>query len=357
MKKSLALIVGLMFCLNIGLLFYKNKTPGPLTSAPQSSRINPGDGPPIMSQPLPLDPRPEGPAAPKEAAPEFVEVQSHRKSEEGTVYGDIISHSRGAPFGDRAGRSTNAHETAHGIHSEIRNEYTDKLKKRVNGFYALQGRGVVIEEPGIKMSHAVKFIPENLRSYRYDLYMVKQLRDWNDTPLYIMDEWNAYVLGGMCCVDDVKQGKHKDGWTDGVSGCLDFSIYTIALAMAVKEYDSRYWSDHQQFKNFVKWNLKRANETYLAGHRMKEFQWEKQDKLLKEFLDSPGAEKMREFVKSELDGIWLDAKTEAAANESVEYEDIQKDHGSQVSRCFCPANHNLTGNRKSGLLLLVVGHR
>jgi hypothetical protein len=130
----------------------------------------------------------------------------------------------------------------------------------------------------------------------------------------------------------------------------------MALAMAVKEHDKEYWTNHPQFKNFVKWNLKRANETYLAGHRMKEFQWEKQDKLLKEFLDSAGAAKMREFVKTELDGIWLDAKTVKAANEEVEYEELQKDHGEQVSRCFCPENHGLTGNRKSGLLLLVVGH-
>ena len=273
------------------------------------------------------------------------------------MYGDIISHSKGAPFGDRAGRSTNAHETAHGIHSEIRNEYTSSLKKRVNGFYALKGRGVVIEEPGIKMSHAVKFIPENLRSYRYDLYMVNQLRDWNDTPLYIMDEWNAYVLGGMCCVDDVKQGKHKEGWTDGVSGCLDFSIYTVALAMAVKEHDKEYWNDHPQFRNFVKWNLKRANETYLAGHRMKEFQWEKQDKLLKEFLESAGSAKMREFVKAELDGIWLDAKTVEASKQDVIYEDFQKDNGEVATRCFCPENHALTVSRKSGLMLLVVGQK
>lgn len=353
MKRSLAVIVGLMFCMNVGLLFYKNKFME-RAPAPQFSQIRPGDGPPVMSEPLPPDPQPAQPPAPKEAAPDFVEVKVYRKSEEGTVYGDIISHSRGAPFGDAHGRSTNAHETAHGIHSEIRNEYT-KSGKKVNGFYALKGRGVVIEEPNIKMSHAVKFIPENLRSYRYDLYMVKQLRDWNDTPTYIMDEWNAYVLGGMCCVDDVRQGKHKGGWTDGVSGCLDFSIYTMALAMAVKEHDKAYWESNTQFKNWVKWNLKRANETYLAGHRMKEFQWEKQDKLLKEFLDSTGGARMREFVKAELDGIWLDAKTIEAAHEDVSYEDNQRDNGEQVSRCHCGENHALTGNRKSGLMFLVVG--
>lgn len=355
MKRSLAVIVGLMFCMNIVLLFYKNKSVERSPVVPQFSQIRPGDEPPVMSEPLP--PEPKQPEAPKEAVPEFVEVKVYRKSEEGTVYGDIISHSKGAPFGDRAGRSTNAHETAHGIHSEIRNEYTSSLKKRVNGFYALKGRGVVIEEPGIKMSHAVKFIPENLRSYRYDLYMVNQLRDWNDTPLYIMDEWNAYVLGGMCCVDDVKQGKHKEGWTDGVSGCLDFSIYTVALAMAVKEHDKEYWNDHPQFRNFVKWNLKRANETYLAGHRMKEFQWEKQDKLLKEFLESAGSAKMREFVKAELDGIWLDAKTVEASKQDVIYEDFQKDNGEVATRCFCPENHALTVSRKSGLMLLVVGQK
>lgn len=323
MSRLLAILAAAMFCMNVGLFYYKTSVDQHSEKPAATAPVEDKPSSPIKSEPLP--PEPKQPEAPKEVVPEFVEVKTYRKSEEGTVYGDVISHSKGAPFGDAHGRSTNAHETAHGIHSEIRNEYTAKLKKRVNGFYALKGRGVVIEEPGIKMSHAVKFIPENLRSYRYDLYMVKQLRDWNDTPLYICDEWNAYVLGGKCCVDDVKQGKHKGGWTDGVSGCLDFSIYTIALAMAVKEHDKDYWANHKQFKNWVIWNLKEANTTYLAGHRMKEFQWEKQDKLLKEFLESPGAAKMREFVQAELQGVWLDAKTAAASKAKVEYEDFQRD--------------------------------
>lgn len=329
MKKYLAIIVAIMLLINVAVIvkrFMSESEPvvqQPANPLPPANQFEPL--PPVQEEPK-VEPK-------KEVVPEFVPVKTYRTSEKDTVYGDIISHTKGRPFGDAHGRSTNAHETAHGIHSDLRNEYQSKMGVRVNGFYALEGRGVIIEEPGIKMSHAVKFVPENLRSYRWNLYMVQQLRDWNDTPLYICDEWNAYVLGGMCGVDDVKKGKHKEGWSDGVSGCLDFSIITVGLAMAVKENDPNYWNSKPQFNNFVIWNLKRANETYLAGHRMEQFKWEKQDKLLKEFLFSESGEPMRRFIKEELEGVWLDQRTIDATKETVQYMPHQRQEGKGCSSC------------------------
>jgi hypothetical protein len=164
---------------------------------------------------------------------------------------------------------------------------------------------VIIKEPNIKKSDINKFVPKNLRSYRYDLYLSGQ-KAWDDLPLYIYDEWNAYVLGGMTNVEDVQTGRYEGGWTDGVSGCLGFSIYAVATCMAVKEKDPEYWENNLQFRNFTIWLLHRSEETYKIGHRMEEFQWDKQDKLLYEFLASSEAAPMREFIKNHLDGAWLD---------------------------------------------------
>jgi hypothetical protein len=299
MRRSLILVVAVMFILNITAIFFvghrKAPTPSQQPTIGGMSRIPPEKEKPKVE---PVKP-------PQRALPDFVQIQKHRQSEEGTVYGDIISHSKGKPFGDQGGRGTNAHETTHGINSEIRNAHTNQGKK-INGFYVLEGRGVVLEEPKIKMEHAKKFVPKNLQSYRWDLYLVKQLRDWNDTPTYICDEWVAYINGGACDVDDVKKGKHKGGWTDGVSGCCDFTIYTIALCMATKELDPDYWKNYKQFRNFVVWEMRFAQKIFLEGRVMKEFKWDKQDKLLLEFLESPEAEAMRKFVREELDGVWLD---------------------------------------------------
>lgn len=306
-----------MLIFNISLFAVKSckasgDKPVPTEKAPdQKSPVKPKEEPKVE----PVRPK-------KEHVPEFVEVPVYRKGEEGTVYGDIISHVKGAPFGAAHGRSTDAHETSHGIHNELRNSYQQKLGRRVNGFYALEGRGVIIDEPGIKMSHAVAFIPENLRSYRYKLYMVQQLKDWNDTPLYILDEWTAYVNGGMCGVDDIAKGKHKEGWTDLVSGCLDFSIYTTALCMAVKKNDPEYWEKNPQLKNYVIWQMKRAEKTFLTGRVLKECKWETQDKLLLQLLTSTEAAPMRAFLKDELDGIWL--SIDPAKVKEIDYEGTPK---------------------------------
>jgi hypothetical protein len=148
--------------------------------------------------------------------------------------------------------------------------------------------------------------------------MEKQLKNWNDRPTYIFDEWVSYVNGGSCGVDDVKNGRYNQGWLDAVSGCCDFSIYSIALAMAVKQEDPEYWNKLPQFKNFVIWELKNAKKTFLEGRVMKEFKWETQDQLLLEFLTSSEAEPMRQFCRSNLDGAWLDINPDDIR--SIDYE-------------------------------------
>jgi hypothetical protein len=229
-----------------------------------------------------------------ERIPEFVKVPVFRTSES-SVFGDILSHSEENPFGGTS-RSTNAHETGHGIHAYLRNKYSSALSKTVNGFYVLKDRGVIVEEPKIKKSQIAKFVPASLHSYRYDLYITGQ-KTWDDTPLYVYDEWNAYILGGKTNVDDVQNNRYKGEWIDGVSGCIDFSFYAIATAMSIKQNDPEYWNTNKQFRDFTIWNLKQAHETYNIGHKMKWFKWDKQDFLLKSFLTNDDTADMRKFVK------------------------------------------------------------
>lgn len=256
-------------------------------------------------QPVQSAPKSVIPPIKQEIIPKFVQVLIHRQvSDKNAIYADIMMHSKDSPYGDKDGRSTNAHETTHGINSEVRNEYFLKLKKKVNAFYCLDGRAVIVEEPNMKKSQVDKFIPAVLRSYRYNLYIVGQ-KDWDDTPTYLCDEWSAYVNGGICCVQDAKDGNASEGNFDGVSGCLDFSIYTMALCMAIKEHDPSYWKENLQFRSFVIWEMKRAEATFREGRAIPQFKNEQQETLLKEFLTNPAAEAMRKFVKEELEGIWL----------------------------------------------------
>ena len=329
MKKFLVAVTLLMLFVNVGFLIYKNKQVEPQTPpVAQNQPVNP-------ITPLPHTPDKPEPQKPQpEVIPIFVEVPEFRKSEEGSVYGDILSHSQEAPFGDAHGRATNAHETGHGIHSYLRNKYTREMGKKVNGFYCLGGRGCVIEEPKIRKSDANKFVPENLRSYRWSTYMTGQMA-WDDTPLYIYDEWVAYVLGGKTNVDDVQHGRYKGGWTDGVSGCLGFSIYATAICMAVKEKDPAYWESNTQFKNFTIWMLKEAHRTYMMGHTMDQFKWEKQDQLLNNLLTASEGEPIRRFMRDHLEGDkhWLGTDTKIL--KAIYYEPHQtRDLPPPNPKCF-----------------------
>ena len=245
---------------------------------------------------------------PKSVEPQFVQVRQYRNSESGSVYGDVISHSKDRPYGDQDGRLTNVHETTHGINSYVRNTNSSGRGK-INGFYVLEGRGVVVDEPRLTMEDAKKFVPQTLRADRWQLYMVQQLRQWNDTPTYICDEWVAYTNEAAAAVDDVRKGRYRspNGMiVDGVYGTLEFSIYTMGLCMAIKEKDPVYWRTNQQFKNFVIWELKNSQRFFLEGRVMKEFRFEKQDRVLLEFLQGRECEAMRKFVREELEGAFLD---------------------------------------------------
>ena len=191
----------------------------------------------------------------------------------------------------------------------------------------LQDRGFVIDEPNFRKSQVAKFVPQNLRSYRFSTYITGQTA-WDDTPAYIIDEWVCYVNGAKCNVEDVQTGRYQGAWTDGVSGSLELSIYAIALSMAVQEYDPQYWQD-SQFRTFMIWMLHESHEVFIIGREMTKFKWDKQDALLREFLTSSAAEPMRKFVLENLDGELLDVDVEAL--KASQYEFYQQ---SPVSKEF-----------------------
>jgi hypothetical protein len=74
----------------------------------------------------------------------LVSIPQYRNIKHNTFYNETLSYSKDNPFGDEHGRSTNVHETVHGINNQLRNEYKVQLKKDVNGFYAGNGRGIII---------------------------------------------------------------------------------------------------------------------------------------------------------------------------------------------------------------------
>lgn len=229
--------------------------------------------------------------------PDFIMIDG-QPSSWSSVYQDVTSHFD-TPFGNKNGRSTNVHETAHDIHARERNRYLNTFGK-CNAFYCLGGRIVVLKDPNLTMREIV--VPSALRSKRYNLYFEKQLSHWNEKPTYPLEEWSSYILGGECAVEDYQMGLPAEK-SDAVSACLEFSIYAVATAMAVKKLDAEYWNSQPNFKKFIRFNLGRAERAFFKGRHI--FKSQKQEELLEVLRDHEDASEIRKFMSEEFGEFFL----------------------------------------------------
>jgi hypothetical protein len=246
----------------------------------------------IPNKPIIIQPKIE-PKKPEVVLPDFIEWPAIvNRSSENDLYADIMNHTTN-PFFNNS-HNTAAHETVHGINNDIRN----KLGV-ASGLYVGANKAVVIKEhPKVHIRSLISYIPKSLHSYRFQLYIENQ-GDWNEQPLYIFDEWVAYVMGSKVGIER----KESFGTVDGVYGPLEFSFFSIALAMAVEEHDPVYWKENQQFRKFLIWHLKEALKVFKQGRQF--YSFAEQEQHLKSFQTGDECKAMRVFVEKHLEGIWL----------------------------------------------------
>lgn len=239
---------------------------------------------------------------------EIINLSKYRnfESTEYSIYHDVLSYSKAYPFGDQHGRYTNVHETAHSIHNELRNQYRQILKKdKVNVLYILNGEAVVVDDPNITLQCIKPFIGNSLKSQKYKLYLEDQLKFWNEYPTYILDEWNCYILGAECAIDDFLQDKKLEK-TNVLAGPLEFSIYALAMCLAIQQHDNDYWHNNLQFKSLIYLNLTRTSRLLTLGSDISEFVNAEQDRLKTMLLKHEEASKIRILLKNDFNSILLD---------------------------------------------------
>ncbi|MCA9672911.1 MAG: hypothetical protein KC503_45280 [Myxococcales bacterium] len=214
----------------------------------------------------------------------------------GAVLTDIDNHlpsKYGSTYYD-SDRVTHGHETTHGINSELRNSHNTTGAK-ANGFYLLENRGVVIAEPNMSKARVAALVPSGLRGSRFSLYVSGQTA-WNDRPLYLFDEWVAYINGAAVGVDLMKAGKWTYGNRDAVAGALEFVSYGVATAMAIEQNDPSYFTSNDQFRELLAFLLRRAMKLFYAGKDYAPFQFQSQAKLFAELTGS-GGKSIRDWVE------------------------------------------------------------
>lgn len=230
----------------------------------------------------------------------IIKLKDYNNLSKNTIYNEVLSYSKNKPFGNDHGRITNVHETVHGINSYLNNAF---FAKKVRGFYAGNGRAILLPQPDIKLSRVIPYIPDILKEYRYKTYFISLLKTWNDVPLYPMDEWSAYIAGAECAVDDFRNNIKETERFDSVSGALEFSIYCVALSMCVKNENQDYWYTYPEFKNTVHFFLIKSEKIFFEGKGM--FPSKAQDQLLHNLRFSDDAMDIRDFLTTEFDGIFL----------------------------------------------------
>ena len=221
----------------------------------------------------------------------------------GSALADIANHlpsSYGSTYDD-ADLVTFGHETSHGIHAHLRN-YENNTGKRANAFYVLGDKAALVVEPAIYKSDVAAYVPSSLREFRFSTY-VTGASAWDDTPLYLWDEWNAYVNGAEVGVTRVNEGQWNDGWRDQ-SGNLEFVVYAIAVAMAVRDLDPQYFQNNEQFRAFLQWNTERSMTLFNQHQAMSEFTSQNVAAYHQTLKTSPDAGAMRQFVRDTFGAGW-----------------------------------------------------
>ncbi len=216
---------------------------------------------------------------------------------------DVLRHlplSYGNTYYD-SDKVTYVHETTHGIQAHLRN-YKNDSGKKANAFYVGANQWALVVEPAMLKTDANPYVPQSLRESRYSLYL-QGSTDWNDTPLYLFDEWVAYTNGTEAGLSLVKEGKWGGGWRDSF-GSLEFTVYALAVGMAVEAKDPAYFSGYAQFREFLKWNTERAVSLYHQVKTLPEFKWDKMDQYYAKIQTGADAAQLRAFVKKTYGNAW-----------------------------------------------------
>ena len=146
-----------------------------------------------------------------------------------------------------------AHETTHGINSRVR----VNCGAGINALYCLDGYVGIFREPNVTKSMVCRYVPNHLRGDVFGLYMSGQ-GAWDRQPLYILDEWVAYINGGTVGIELMAGGGvGSRSLEHDIRHAIEFSGYASALLTAIDAQDPGY-PDRAALADFVAWNVKRS---------------------------------------------------------------------------------------------------
>ena len=142
------------------------------------------------------------------------------------------------------------HEGTHYINSSL-----TKDSSVSQGLYLLDVGGLVLDCPRLTLAQIAAAIPEGERRTIYATYLVTQRQWWDESPLYLLNEWVAYGNGTACRKSLNWTGKQR---IDTVRFFLEMEIY-IQHMVRLAAQDPDYKGLHK-LETFVAWYGQRVRE-------------------------------------------------------------------------------------------------
>ena len=138
-----------------------------------------------------------------------------------------------------------AHEMSHGVSNRL---HASTVK---HGIYVGGGKGIVLRHPKVTIEQVANAVPKNKRGPVFKLYMVEQRKDWNKSPIYLLDEHNAYITGAIA--------RRQLGWekrSETEDFAREMELYCRVMLSVVQKRDPEY-PDLQHLKDFINWQSDR----------------------------------------------------------------------------------------------------
>ena len=199
-----------------------------------------------------------------------------------------------------------------GIDGHLR-VYENVTGQRADGFYLLKDRfALVVEPPKTKVSDVAPYVAASLRGSRFQSYLVDQAATWNDTPTFILDQWNCETNGSAVAVELATAGAFAAP-RDGVSGALEFTVYSLALGLAIETLDASYFTTYTQFREFLAWEAERAMGLYRTGAALPSLAAATQDAYYAAWKTSADGKALRNFARRTFGAAYVSKVLEIAA--------------------------------------------
>lgn len=157
------------------------------------------------------------------------------------IFYDVESHIAAGHHYYGEDESNSVHEITHGINGVLR------IKNRCAAFYCLDDIAFLLKDTkSVRILHAHQFIPKSLRGSGFEHYLNFQMKDWDAQPLYLFDEWSAYINGSTSVIKALQLGvfettMRKDGLKQTTMlRMMEMAAYTSAIIGAIIKYEPTY---------------------------------------------------------------------------------------------------------------------